>query len=210
MSMTQAQFTEAVLKLPAEKRIALTQISANAANGSMWGMVSENILSDNFEAITKSGNYLVYKIDDRYLLVANPQVFIESLAEVNKEMSQNMAKKYSEGKENAFTNFNKRIKTLVSRAKKGEKRHPIGIYSINATPTATAPNGERVNAYQLTFGQLGALLAEASKTYGCKFKVELAENAVVQNVASVPSGMDLSGVQMCRDDNAMLVTLLID
>lgn len=211
MAMTEQQFNEAVGRLPEAPQLALSQISVNATNGSMWVVISEEVLVNHFELIKSSDQFTVYRLNEKeFLLNANPELYLNGLNSVDGAMGAKLAKMYVDNKHNAMENFEKRLKTFIREASKGNRRHTIGIFSVNSTPHATAPNGERIPAFQLTFGQLGSLLHKASKETGKTFQVEFAPNAVVNNVSDIPTGFNLTGVQMCRDNNAMMITLIVN
>lgn len=207
MAITEQQFIEKVNSLEDVRRIALAYVSDNAFNGSAWGILKRADLESDFATIKANPNHFkLFKLsNDKFMLVVSPNLFLSSLALVDKEICYTVTKEFDNAHRNAQETFLKKVRSALKKDKSKTVSIPIGLFCVNRTQYATKPDGNRVDAFQLDFssarGCLFRVLNELKVTYSFTL------SGKVPPLDEVKSGADLSGVSMCKDDNAMLVTL---
>lgn len=207
MAITEQQFIEKVNSLDNVRRIALAYVSDNAFNGSAWGIVKREDLESDFATIKLNpAQFKLFKLsDDKFLLVVSPNLFLSSLALVDKEICATVTKEFASAREEAQKTFIKKVRSALKKDKSKTVSIPIGLFCVNRTQYATKPDGSRVDAFQLDFSLAKSCLYNLLNELHITYSFTLSDK--IPPLDDVRSGSDLSTVSMCKDDNAMLVTL---
>lgn len=211
--MTQADLLAKIEALPDAEKVAVYAVLDNAYNGASWGFVDQAFF-DAYKDVLSGAGFKVWKTGKRYLVQVNPQLFGSGLSKVSPRRSADAASRYKEYNAKAIEIFRKKLESWVKKAQNGGSRSiRMGIFSDNSTPTATAQDGQRIDAFQLTFDDLGALLCQAQKHFGTNFKVQVSSDVYVTADVCitagtvVPSAVELKGARPCRDFHALEVEL---
>lgn len=216
MSAEEREFLQKMMKLDVVTRgclSALTQREPHVENGALWAAVrTEEIKADaEIEQAVKTESAVQYwGIPTGLLVSVNPSIFFGGMAKVDAELAEHYKVEYEKGRENAITNLQKRLTRFFKRdLAEGKNVLRVGIFSVNASPKATAQDGEKIDAFQLDFAGFSTILQAIATEFRCQAIIHVTPKIYFPAGQYLSPRSNIEGASMCRENRALEVRVSV-
>lgn len=188
-------------------------------NGVLWSLVPNKLalstaplegVGSSFKEVLASsqGVYVRYwGAGGEFTLVeVAPKNFFNTLAKVDGKKSATALQNYMEAHEKAIERFTKYVERVAIKGiQSGQRVYRLGLFSVNSEVKATAVDGSLVDAYQLNFEDASNVLHSTLAKHGYTANLRITPNVVVKAGVQMKSGYQLSGLELSRNENAVIV-----
>lgn len=216
LSQEQLAFIQKIGRLDPVTRgcfLALTSRGQHVDNGALWSTVSTQDIkgdADITEAIKSKTAVQYWGIPTGMIVSVNPSVFFQGFTKVDQDLAHHYNKLYNEARQKAVDLFKKRLNRFFkSEVKNGKGQLRVGIFSVNASPKATAQDGAKIDAYQLDFSGMSTILQSVAQSYGVRATVQVAPQVFFPAGQFLSPSTNIAKAQMCKDENALEVSILV-